>query len=1744
MRKIKQICLTFIFACFMGALTLAGAACGDDKQITLSFNVNGGASISDVKLDAGESYVLPTPEREGYSFEGWYTNAEFSGEAVTEVVANSNNTYYAKWEQLYLVTLSLNGGALSYDPIYLKAGDVIYDSVKDYIPEKAGYQFGEWFLDESMNKVLGKNTRMSESALTLYAKYKVPYTVEIWTEKLDEAGKYEKTAEDVIGYEYAGVEYTSEQKQTGFREVVLDSEEYKSVVTLTISETASANVFKHYFNRETYTVSFDANYPNGESAEKYSVPVVYEQGVEVPYNYTYNGYCLIGWEADGVVYDAKYIENSLYNNDAEVEADIFYPERNTTLYAVWLKGYVDIFGNGDFVYLVEKQQEEKTTYSVYLSRAGILFEGRYQASSKQFTFSNVNKDKVLSGKLNEDGTFIYSDESRAEIAYQRFVFGYGLIDEHLYLGEYNEVTYAVSKVVNEEVITEKSKGIFSFNEEGLLVATLTEGEMAGQTLTMTVGYVPSSDGSSYARAFQIRNDKEVEFGEMIRFAVGLYEGETYVNYYIYYGLTLNGFNTATVCEGEDNYVTYNYRYIEDTSMLYLYNSGESTPTLTAQIMDLECYDGVVRKGYAVYTEDMDSSFSYNGGTLTLDGYLNLKYERADGTVYEGYYTTTSSILGGTLVSFLEGKTLHNILIEFQDISIGGQTMHGYNLYVKSENYAEYYYLGSSGLLPYPVFVVDGNEATFYDYSSSVGYIEASKGDLVYDEATGLYTYTAKEILVDETSAFAKVEEVVLSLDAGETYYYSMHYWYSYTDKDGEAVNYDVKYTSDKGELVLVSGMAIYKENGSIIKGIYQKTKDGVVAIQNAKGELVYVQVDDENKTFVTMEYAPYTAYLYLSSQGKLTAAESISFDGLGGAKYTIVETVEETELEKFYYGTIVQEEKTTMHGLYIFRFIPNDGEDVEGFRFVQMVLGNYACFVKEQVGVATVYEAEEGRLELDGFELYATYEGVVGSYYFLSETEIVVSLDGVTRYFDIEGTTFTLRGVEYGYYMYSKNQYIHEIDFLLDGYGKLFVITYGEDGAEADRTEGTYSQNGDIFCLQYNGLEKYGKLMLKEIVYGGYIYEMPVFVEELGDEISQKYVNPEDLSVLELDAYGNAVKYTSTGVQEQGTYLLITDTLLYYVNAAEDDACIYNLDMEELEDGTYVYTGVAKILKLTQKGYYTQDLESLIFTEYGFAILEDSTRYYYNVEYTEDGDENVIIYRDAENDSEANEYGFVAIEFGAFSATKEYNDKLYYANDGYTVVFNRDKETATQYDAGPGLVDSIAFVPTGEAEFIVSATVIINGKAKDATVERNATGTYLNVGFYRYSIEITYLGVNANGTSNSTYKITSMCQVLTAQPYMYWYMYELWYYFTGEEYTNEEGELMIRRDYTLEEVDLGNGKKAWTTIEGETYLVTSFLEKSKYIDSNGNVINAAACTVLYDTNGKKVTLNKVDLTGATTYTASFVGSDGYTYYIYFGLVQSSYRTDKYEFGLTAFTREEILTCTDATGSITYEVALERIIASESGYKTGAMYSATLTKTVGGTSETLETWAAYLDFDGNLQIIVREKNAKGKFISSVYYSFKFIDAEVEDEEILQPEEGTQEPEGDIPADGTEEPAEKPYENPVPFYGSISLIKETSVKTLYSKDGKSWLDVAEDTNEALVFCVNELAYIVYRSTYNVEGNYYMVVLSSTMGYKVVVNGEGEDQYITISQVEVKEESKEESEEESQEQPKEESKEESEE
>ena len=73
--------------------------------IQISYETNGGESISADVVDIGETHTLPTPVRAGYVFEGWYLTADYSGEPVTSVVADSNVTYYAKWTQVQTITL-------------------------------------------------------------------------------------------------------------------------------------------------------------------------------------------------------------------------------------------------------------------------------------------------------------------------------------------------------------------------------------------------------------------------------------------------------------------------------------------------------------------------------------------------------------------------------------------------------------------------------------------------------------------------------------------------------------------------------------------------------------------------------------------------------------------------------------------------------------------------------------------------------------------------------------------------------------------------------------------------------------------------------------------------------------------------------------------------------------------------------------------------------------------------------------------------------------------------------------------------------------------------------------------------------------------------------------------------------------------------------------------------------------------------------------------------------------------------------------------------------------------------------------------------------------------------------------------------------------------------------------------------------------------------------------------------------
>lgn len=80
----------------------------EPKAATIKFVTNGGSDVKDMTGKTGDaisSRTMPTTAKSGHTFAGWYANAEFSGDAVTQLPAAfpaGTTTYYAKWNAIYV----------------------------------------------------------------------------------------------------------------------------------------------------------------------------------------------------------------------------------------------------------------------------------------------------------------------------------------------------------------------------------------------------------------------------------------------------------------------------------------------------------------------------------------------------------------------------------------------------------------------------------------------------------------------------------------------------------------------------------------------------------------------------------------------------------------------------------------------------------------------------------------------------------------------------------------------------------------------------------------------------------------------------------------------------------------------------------------------------------------------------------------------------------------------------------------------------------------------------------------------------------------------------------------------------------------------------------------------------------------------------------------------------------------------------------------------------------------------------------------------------------------------------------------------------------------------------------------------------------------------------------------------------------------------------------------------------------
>ncbi len=140
----------------------------------LTLNPTGGKlSLKEKPFTIGKPLgTLPTPQKEGYVFDGWYT-AETNGQKVTEnTVGNQTiTTVYAHWSPLSVtVYLQASGANLEKDSISVTYGKN-YEELPE--PKKEGFEFAGWYTDYNAGSKISKSTRVEiTSSITLYARWK------------------------------------------------------------------------------------------------------------------------------------------------------------------------------------------------------------------------------------------------------------------------------------------------------------------------------------------------------------------------------------------------------------------------------------------------------------------------------------------------------------------------------------------------------------------------------------------------------------------------------------------------------------------------------------------------------------------------------------------------------------------------------------------------------------------------------------------------------------------------------------------------------------------------------------------------------------------------------------------------------------------------------------------------------------------------------------------------------------------------------------------------------------------------------------------------------------------------------------------------------------------------------------------------------------------------------------------------------------------------------------------------------------------------------------------------------------------------------------------------------------------------------------------------------------------------------------------------------------------------------------
>lgn len=1495
---------TFVALLCAMAVGAGLAACGND-EITNVFVTYDGASITMTGV-AGEAIALPTVERDGYAFDGWYTSEDFSGNSVTEATFAEGVTYYAKWSPVYEVVFDLDGGSFASStalPLKLREGENVYEHVQSYVPTNGDLQFGGWYVGDA---ALPATYTMSTYSITLTAKYKAAYTVNAYLQNEGLDG-YTLTAEYATGYEFVDEEFEA-PSITGY--VLSDSDE--DLLPLIISDNSEQNVFDLHYDRQSYSVVYNANYPDGGDGDMRIETHRYGVSFRLPNEgYEYSGYRFLGWatsvnaSGDGIIRDSEYSVT-----------------RNTVLYAIWNRGYTDMFGGDDYIY-VSPFGDGKAT----LCRGGIDIVGTYDERRDVYRFEGEDDFELRAKIVQSSGTFVYYSDRQGSSYY---LYTNGAIDNHysLSLDRTNVVRYYSTESGNR---FEKT-GTYSINDMGIYVAEFSD----GTTFEFLTG--TATDGSAI---FRIRSD-EYEYG-----ALGLYG--------MYYPVIMpDGFGNVMYIASDtarESYYTYTVSGGEDKTILTVRTPSSS---MTVRVFD---YDG--RNGYELYRAPLDHVFTDGSKTLTLDGCSNAVYAEG-GTTVSGKFLYEQSVFGGYIITVENGD---DVLV-FRAYETGGTA---YGLETLYSGYKEYRYINPKGVLDNePYLVVTGsNTASLYEqHEDSLELV--SSGSFVKQGDNYLYTATGDIADWSENG----YTSLVVNLDT-QSSSYDVYYRLSATNGEG-STSYTTTYTNADGTtLTTASAFAFYNDGaGNTVSGVL--TDQTTYVVLKSGSSYYYFKLDKSGNTFERLTRAP-IVLTHRNPSGISSTNTTLAITGkaLPNNRYEAIYSVKSGNNSVLKSGSYTS---VNAAGLGIdtgvCTFVSDDGELT--FKFLMMSSNNNNYFIYYEadavVEIKSYVEADENGDEVQGskitltdrttsgdvnivvynhddtaidgtcssrelivFNRYkvlvytftssngaTTFEFTLVNGYFrrCAAEESFTAADGSTLtldgrahvaqyvdsdgqkvengyvlvdnvldsndravmlladsetllYFDINTTarTFALRGEEWARYTILDNNNPTGEVVTLDGHGHA-SLTVGN----GDPQTGTYTERDGMYTVTIGSNTYEGRLSTTTV--SNTVYNV-FLLKQTG--ITGSYLNKADLSVLVLDDVGGAVKYSSRGVADNGIYVRIDDNIFYYMNDAMTDAAMYTVTASgEVVGANYSAT------------YYADDFSSIVFYKSGSLVIDNNDVTYYRYDAAT---AKIYTYTQSSGNA-ANDYGFVVEEFAIA------NDAITLNGKTYTRFVNGTYMKLTDADG-----NELEFLPTGAATFTVDATI-------------TAQGTTNHVGGYQVTVDYDDDGVFvllANVENRSIAGSRNKYRVIVSAFLDVSYN-DGTYAINGSDV--EYGIMAYDYEYmvVLATWDLNSimGQVYAQTYFGQMYIIGTLKSNGSIEYTLSGQINAIAPvgkrSVTF-TNGKLSAAGVQNDHYGHMFAAEFVGDDGNTYHMNFFLLQS---------GIDGMCTYIVYSCTRVSDSVTLE----------------------------------------------------------------------------------------------------------------------------------------------------------------------------------------------------------------------------------